>query len=65
LPARGSSGLKESQFGTLRAAFPGTDMGEMERQFVEWNESRGTIPENYSAALYGFIKRKLQREAAD
>jgi len=64
LPSEGRSGLKESQFSTLRASFPGIDIEEMERQFVAWNDDRGTTPENYVAALYGFIKRKLEREAS-
>ncbi|MBV9826043.1 MAG: replication initiation protein [Alphaproteobacteria bacterium] len=62
LPRRGHSGLKESQVGTLRAAFPGTDIDEMERQFVAWNEENGVTPDSYMGALYGFIKKKLDRE---
>jgi hypothetical protein len=62
LPAKGHSGLTEAQFGSLRAKFPGIDIQEMESQFVAWNAESGTEPENYVAALYGFIKQKLQRE---
>ena len=34
----------------------------MEKQFVEWNAGKGGEPENYTAALYGFIKQKMKRE---
>jgi hypothetical protein len=47
----------------MRAAFPGTDIREMESQFVAWNVEKGVEPENYSGALYGFIKQKLKRDA--
>jgi len=63
LPARGHSGLREAQVKSLRAAFPGIDIQEMETQFVAWNAEQGTTPENYTGALYGFIKKKVQREA--
>ena len=63
LPARGHSGLKESQVKSLCSAFPGIDIQEMETQFVAWNAEQGTTPENYTSALYGFIKKKVQREA--
>jgi Initiator Replication protein len=46
LPARGHSGLTQDQFGTLRKAFPGTDIAEMENQFIAWNADNGTEPEN-------------------
>jgi hypothetical protein len=62
LPARGSSGLKEDQFNAMRKAFPGIDIQEMEKQFVAWNAERGTEPENYTSALYGFIRKKVERE---
>jgi hypothetical protein len=62
LPAPGWSGLKEDQVKALRAAFPGTDIQEMEKQFVAWNAEKGVTPENYTGALYGFIKKKLTRE---
>jgi hypothetical protein len=61
LPARGYSGLTEAQLGSLRAKFPGIDIDEMEKQFVEWVSEKGT-PENYVSALYGFIKQKVKRE---
>jgi hypothetical protein len=64
LPAKGHSSLTEAQFGSLRAKFPGVDIQEMEKQFVEWNAGNGTEPENYVAALYGFIKQKLRRDRA-
>jgi Initiator Replication protein len=62
LPAKGHSSLTEAQFGSLRAKFPGIDIPEMEKQFVEWNAGNSTEPENYVAALYGFIKQKVKRE---
>ena len=34
----------------------------MERQFVAWNEETGVTPDNYAGALYGFIKKKLERK---
>jgi hypothetical protein len=34
----------------------------MEKQFVAWNAEKGVTPENYTGALYGFIKKKLKRE---
>jgi hypothetical protein len=62
LPPPGHSGLKEDQYKALRAAFPGTDIQEMEKQFVAWNSEKGVTPENYTGALYGFIRKKLTRE---
>jgi hypothetical protein len=62
LPKPGWSGLKEDQVKSLRVAFPGTDIQEMEKQFVAWNAEKGITPENYTSALYGFIKQKLKRE---
>lgn len=62
LPKPGHSGLKEDQYKAVRAAFPGTDIQEMEKQFVAWNAEKGVTPENYTGALYGFIKKKLKRE---
>jgi hypothetical protein len=61
IPARGHIGLKEAQHQSLRKAFPGTDIDEMEKQFIEWNAGQGATPDNYVGALYGFIKQKLQR----
>ena len=63
LPKAGWSELNEDQFGTLRKAFPGTDIQEMEKQFVAWNAEKGVTPDNYTGALYGFIKQKMRREA--
>jgi hypothetical protein len=62
LPARGRSGPTEAKFNSLRAKFPGIDIHEMESQFVAWNADKGTEPQNYVGALYGFIKKKLERE---
>jgi hypothetical protein len=62
LPARGHSGLTEAQFGSLRAKFPGIDIDEMEKQFVAWNAEKGVTPDNYTSALFGFIRNKLKRE---
>lgn len=62
LPARGHSGLTQDQHGSLRKAFPGLDIDELERQFVEWNTAQGVTPDNYVGALYGFIRKKRQRE---
>jgi hypothetical protein len=62
LPLPGHSGLKEQQFNSLRASFPGVDIGEMERQFVQWNTEKGGEPENYTAALFGFIRAKVKRD---
>jgi hypothetical protein len=62
LPAPGWSGLKEDQVKALRAAFPGINIQEMEKQFVAWNAEKGITPDNYTGALYGFIKKKLARE---
>ena len=61
LPAHGHSSLTEAQFKTMRAAFPGIDILEMELQFVAWNTEKGVTPENYVGALYGFIKQKVNR----
>jgi hypothetical protein len=52
----------DGQFGYLRPKFPGIDIDEMEKQFVAWNKDNGTEPENYVAALFGFIKQKVKRE---
>jgi hypothetical protein len=62
LPPRGQSGISEQQFKTLRSSFPGIDLQEMEKQFVAWNADKGTTPDNYLGALYGFIRQKLRRE---
>jgi hypothetical protein len=59
LPAPGWSGLKEDQVKALRAAFPGIDIQEMEKQFVAWNAEKGITPDNYTGALYGFIKKQV------
>jgi hypothetical protein len=56
LPKPGYSGLKEDQFKVMCRAFPGTDIQEMEKQFVAWNGEKGTTPENYTAALYGYVE---------
>jgi hypothetical protein len=61
LPARGWSGLKEDQVNSLRKAFPGIDIDEMEKQFVAWNAEKGVTPDSYTGALYGFIKQKVAR----
>lgn len=63
LPAPGWSGLKDDQYGVMRKAFPGIDIQEMEKQFVAWNADKGVTPDNYTGALYGFIKQKMRREA--
>jgi hypothetical protein len=34
----------------------------MEKQFVAWNAKKGVAPDNYTDALYGFIKQKVKRE---
>jgi hypothetical protein len=62
LPAKGHSGLTKAQFKSLRVKFPGVDIQEMEKQFVEWNAERKTEPDNYVSALYGFIRKKVERE---
>ena len=54
--------VSDGQFGSLRAKFPGIDIDEMEKQFVAWNKDNGSEPENYVAALFGFIKQKVKRE---
>jgi hypothetical protein len=35
----------------------------MEKQFVAWNAEKGVTPDNYTGALYGFIKQKVRRKA--
>jgi Initiator Replication protein len=62
LPAPGWSGLKEDMYRVMLNAFPGTDIAEMEKQFVAWNAEKGVTPDSYTDALYGFIKKKLKRE---
>jgi hypothetical protein len=63
LPPRGHSRLKDWQYKNLCAKFPGIDIHEMEKQFVEWNESKGgETLENYVGAFSGFIKQKVERE---
>lgn len=64
LPQPGRTRLTESQYRSLRAKFPGIDIDEMERQFVDWVADRGE-PENFTGALYGFIKQKLAKEAQE
>jgi hypothetical protein len=55
--------LTQAQYGSLRDKFPGIDIVEMEKQFVEWNSEKGVTPDNYVSALYGFIKQKVKRES--
>lgn len=62
LPSPSHSGLTDAQFNTMRKAFPGIDIQEMELQFVAWNNEKGGTPRDYIAALYGFIKQKIGRE---
>jgi hypothetical protein len=64
--AKGSpSPLTDGQYTTLRKAFPGIDIDEMERQFIEWNSDNGVTPSSYVAALRGFIKQKVERDKED
>jgi hypothetical protein len=60
LPAKVHSGLTEVQFNSLRAKFPGINVQEMGRQFVEWNAEKGVTPDNYCGALFGFIRQMCQ-----
>ena len=46
----------------MQNAFPGIDIQEMERQFIEWNKEKGGTPDNYASALYGFIEKKIERD---
>jgi hypothetical protein len=63
LPARGHRGLTDAQYNSMRRIFPGIDIDEMERQFVEWNRTKGDGDlENYPGALTGFIRQKIRRE---
>jgi Initiator Replication protein len=62
LPKAGWSGLTNDQTKSLRKAFAGVDIDEMEKQFVAWNAEMGITPDNYTGALYGFIKQKMKRE---
>ena len=62
LPVRGHSALREEQHKSLRSAFPGIDIDEMERQFVTWNDEKGVTPDNYAGALHNFIRKKIARE---
>jgi Initiator Replication protein len=64
LPKPGWSGLKGGQLNSMRDKFPGIDIDEMERQFIEWVKPRGE-PDNYASALYGFITKKLARDKAE
>jgi Initiator Rep protein, WH2/Initiator Replication protein, WH1 len=61
LPKDGWSGLTDYQLNRLRTNFPGIDIVEMEKQFVEWVSEKGT-PDNYLSALFGFIRQKVKRE---
>lgn len=47
LPAKDKSGLTDGWFNSQRAAFPGIDIREMERQFVTHIADSGTEPVNY------------------
>jgi hypothetical protein len=40
----------------------GEDIQKVESRFVAWNADNGTEPENYVAALHGFIKSKVKHE---
>jgi hypothetical protein len=62
LPERGWSALKDYQYKNLCAKFPGIDINLMEKQFVAWNAEKGVTPDNYTSALFGFIKQKVKRE---
>jgi len=65
LPKRGHTALTDAQYRSLRDKFPGIDIDEMEAQFVGWNSDRGVTPENYTSALYGFIRKKIDRESLE
>ena len=62
LPAPGWSGLKEDMYRVMLNAFPGTDIAEMEKQFVAWNAEKWVTPDSYTDAFYGFIKQKVKRD---
>lgn len=53
----GQSGLTDKQAVNFRRDFPGLDVPWLEREFRAWVEEHET-PKDYSAAFYGFMKRK-------
>jgi hypothetical protein len=57
LPLGNESGLTEWQFERFRRQFPGLDIAYLEREFRDWVEGRDP-PQDYSAAFYGFMRRK-------
>ena len=57
LPVEGQSGLTERDTARFRHDFPGLDLQWLEREFREWIADREP-PDDYTAAFYGFMKRK-------
>ena len=53
----GASGLTEQQMQRFRRDFPGSRLPWLEREFRDWVAER-EAPQDYSAAFYGFMKRK-------
>jgi len=63
LPSAGESGLTERQFERFRQDFPGLDIEYLEREFRAWVAQRNP-PDDYSAAFYGFVRRKQREQAS-
>ena len=62
LPSNSPSGLTAKQFSTFRRNFPELDIDHFEREYQAWIADKEP-PDDYAAALYGFIKSKIKREA--
>jgi hypothetical protein len=57
----GESGLTEKELTRFRQDFPGLDIAWIEREFREWIADREP-PKDYTAAFYGFMKRKRDEQ---
>jgi len=61
LPSNLSPRLTEKEFSRFKRDFPELDINWLEREFTEWVETKDA-PDDYAAAFYGFIKRKIKSD---
>ncbi len=59
LPSDSSRRLTEKEYTRIKSHFPELDIDMFEGEFREWIETKEP-PDDYAAAFYGFIKRKIK-----
>ena len=62
LPSDSSRRLTEKEYTRIKRDFPGLDIEWIENEFRDWIETKEP-PEDYAAAFYGFVKRKIKNDA--